>query len=204
MRRRDDLMVGPKEKAIEAVKAGKRDEAIRYIQELYQEFKPLHDRYGDWIQTLLNFIADKLGEGAVEKALEKTFHDVYKERLILSKNLTPEEMAKSWAQSHRTHFSDFSIEEDDEKIVINIPYCGSGGRIQKETKAEGKTKKAYPWSFGEPGVCYYCCHETIFTKFSKDLGLDWRRYECNKQFDDEGKPTGKPCRWIIYKEKPKA
>jgi len=43
MIRRDDLLVGPKEKAIEAVKAGNKEEAIRYIQELYEEFRPLHD-----------------------------------------------------------------------------------------------------------------------------------------------------------------
>jgi hypothetical protein len=203
MRRRDDLIVGPKEKAVKALKEGKKDEAIQYIEEIYQEFRPIHDRYGDWIQCLLNFIAERLGEDAVADALKKTFNEVYKARLISLKNMTHEELIKSRSQSHRTHFSNFYIEEDDEKTVLVINYCGSGGRIQKEGKLCGEgTTQAYPWSFDQIGVCYYCCHEAIFSMFYKELGLDFMKYEYHRQFDEEGRPTGKPCRWVIYKKKP--
>ena len=203
MIRRDDLLVGPKEKAIEAIKAGREQEAIKHIEELSEEFRPLHDRYGEWIQSLLCFIAEKLGEEAVEEALQKTFIDVYKDIYESTKDLSPEELIKSRCKSHRTHYSDFYVEEDDEKFVLVIPYCGSGGRMQKKDKAYGRTKKAYPWSFNQAGVSYYCAHELVFSKLAKDFGLDRFQYEYHHQFDNEGKPTGLPCRWIIYKKKPK-
>ena len=202
MRRRDDLVIGPREKAIEAIEAGKKEEAIRYIGELVEEFRPLHDRYAEWIQTLLVFIVEKLGEEAVEEALVKTFHDVYRGKLLPLKNMSHEEIVKSRSKSHRSHFSKFHIEEDDEKTIIVIDYCGSGGHIQREGKlSRGGTKGSFPWSFDQAGVCYYCCHEAVFSRFFPELGLDFMKYEYHKQFDDQGRPTGQPCRWIIYKRK---
>ena len=120
-RRRDDLLVGPKEKAIEAVKAGRKEEAIKYIEELYKIFKPLHDRYVDWIQFLLSFIADKLGEEVVEEALHGIVMSIYKDRFVnVYKNMSAEEIAKMWNLVHKSHYSDFYIEEDDEKVEVYI------------------------------------------------------------------------------------
>lgn len=202
MRRRDDLEIGPREKAIEAIKAGKKEEAIRYIGELVEEFRPLHDRYVEWIQSLLVFIAEKAGEEAVEEALIKTFSDVYREKLLSLKNMSHEDIVKSRSKSHRSHFSEFHIEEDDEKTILVIDYCGSGGHIQKQgERFGGKTKGCFPWSFDQAGVCYYCSHEAVFSQFYTELGLDFMKYEFHRQFDDQGRPTGQACRWIIYKRK---
>ena len=68
MKRRYDLLIGPREKAIEAVKAGNKAEAIKYIEGLSLIFKPVHDRYIDWIEYLLEFVADRVGEEAVGEA----------------------------------------------------------------------------------------------------------------------------------------
>ena len=93
-RRRDDLVIGPKEKAIEAVRAGNKEEAIKNIETLYEEFRPLHDRYGDWIQILLSFIAEKLGEEAIEEAIRRITYEVYKEKWLTAfKNMSAEEIA---------------------------------------------------------------------------------------------------------------
>jgi hypothetical protein len=202
MIKRNDLLIGPKEKAITAVKEGRKDEAIRYIEELYLEFRPLHDRYGDWILSLLGFVKEKLGEEAVEKALKKTFEDVYKERAIATAKLSYEERIRRYCQSHRAHYSEFYVEEDDEKTTIVIPYCGSGGRIQEGGKVIDKsTQKAYPWSFNQSGVNYYCCHEAVFNQAYKDLGLDFVTYEYGKQYNEDGTPQGCSCRWIFYKNR---
>lgn len=201
MKRRDDLKRGPREKAIEAIEAGKKREAIRYIGELVEEFRPLHDRYGDWILSLLGFINERLGEGAVEEALRRTFMDVYRKRAFSMAKMGHEEKIKRYCQSLRSHFAEFYLEEDDEKTTIVIPYCGSGGRLEKEGKARGRrTREAYPWSFNQKGVCYYCCHEAVFQSIYKEMGLEFIRYEYSSQFDDEGKATGDACRWMIYKK----
>ena len=93
------------------------------------------------------------------------------------------------------------VEEDDEKFVLVLPYCGSGGRMQKEGKV-GSTRKAYPWSFDQEGVSYYCCHEGVFNQVFEELGFGNMKFEYCPQFDKEGKPTGDVCRCVIYKKKP--
>jgi len=202
MKRRDDLAVGPREKAIEAVKAGKKEEAIKYIEELYESFKPLHDRYSEWIQFLLTFIAERLGEEVVNEALRGITYAIYKDRWVdMFKNMSPEEVTKMFCLVHKSHYSDFYVEEDDEKFVLVLPYCGSGGRMQKEGKA-GSTGKAYPWSFDQEGVSYYCCHEAVFNQVFEELGFGTMKFEYCPQFDKEGKPTGGVCRCVIYKKKP--
>lgn len=201
MRRRDDLKIGPREKAIEAIESGKKEEAIQYIGELVEEFRPLHDRYGDWILSLLGFIKDQLGEGAVKEALRKTFMDVYRERASSLAKMSHEEIIRRYCQGLRSHYSEFYLEEDDEKTTIVIPYCGSGGRMQKEEKGRGrKTQKAYLWSFNQKGVSYYCCHEAVFQSLYREMGIEFIRYEYSPQFDNEGKATGDACRWVIYKK----
>ncbi len=195
-KRRDDLLQGPKEKAIEAIKAGKTEEAIKQVQELSKEFKPLHDRYSEWIQYLLTFIAEKLGEPAVEEALKGTYQNVY-QSVLPPTDLPVIDRVKGICKGHRTHYSDFYIEEDDEKFVVNIKFCGSGGRIQQKNTNNGRTKKPYPWSDNMAGMAYYCCHEPIFLKKEMDAGISLVK-EAN-QFDEKGQSTGKMCQYIFYK-----
>ena len=204
MKRRDDLLTGPKEKAIEAVKAGKQEEAIKYIEELHKMFQPLHDRYADWIQFLLSFIGEKLGEEVIEEALRGITLEIYKDRFVsVFEKSSPEEIINIFCQANISHYSDFYIEEDDEKYVLVITDCGSGGRMQKEGRGRS-TAKAYPWSYGQEGVRYYCCHESIFNQVFQELGFDGVWHEYSRQYDDEGKPTGGVCRHIVYKKKPKS
>lgn len=198
-RRRDDLLVSPKEKAINAVKAGDKDKALKSIEELYQMFLSLHDRYGDWMLLLLTFIGEKLGEEAVEEATRRGANEIYSDRWVDGfRRMTAEEITRAMCLVHKTHYSDYYVEEDDEKFVIVINYCGSGGRMQKQ-EIGGKTQKAYPWSYDQKGVNYYCVHESVFNQAFREWKFDKIKFEYGKQFDDEGKPTGEPCRYIIYK-----
>lgn len=202
MKRRDDLLIGPKEKAIAAIRSGNVEEAIKQIEELAGEFKPLHDRYNDWHQSLLNFISERLGEEAVEEALRRVFNDVYRESSAGMKNVSHDDLVKFVCKAHRCHQSDFYIEEDDENTYFIIPYCGSGGRLQKRGEPFGRrTGKPYPWSFNRSGVNYYCCHEAVFGALHKELGIDFLEFEYSELFDKDGNPTGGTCRAIVSKKK---
>lgn len=197
--RRDDLLISPKEKAIEAVKAGNKEKALQYIEELYEMFHATHDRVGDWMVLLLTLIGEKLGEDAVEEALRGGAHEIYSDRWVDNfRTMSAEAIVGSLCLVHKTHYSDYYVEEDDEKFVIVISYCGSGGRMQKQ-KRGGNTQKAYPWSYDQKGVNYYCCHESVFSMVFRELKFDKIKFEFGKQFDEEGNPTGEPCRYIIYK-----
>lgn len=43
MRRRNNFLVGPKEKLIEAIKSGKTEEARRYVNDLYEMFRGMQE-----------------------------------------------------------------------------------------------------------------------------------------------------------------
>jgi hypothetical protein len=45
MARGDDFPIGPKEKAVEAIKAGKTEEALGHLNDVYEQFHALHDAY---------------------------------------------------------------------------------------------------------------------------------------------------------------
>jgi hypothetical protein len=157
-----------------------------------QAVKSLHDRYGDFIASLLTFIAEKLGEEAVKEALERVFDEVYRESPLWKtlKDLPHEEAVKTFVCIHKAHYSRFHIEEDKDKTVIVLDYCGSGGRIDREGKC-GKTSKAYSWSFNKPNVNYYCCHcDLFFNQLIRQLGIDFIKIE-----------HGEPCLNIIFKRK---
>ena len=202
MKRRDDLIVSVKQRAIDAVKAGDTEAAVKYIEELYNGFKPLHSRYCEWLQLLMAYIGEKLGEDAVEDVLKRTYEEVYG---VLQKagvhganpTLSAEDLVRRWAAANHNHFSDFYVEEDDEKYTMVIPFCGSGGMLHNADRP-GKTSKPYPWSFDQAGVTYYCCHEPVFEGIVTESGGTPEIHLYSPKCDAEGK-IGHECKWIAYK-----
>lgn len=160
------------------------------LHEIEIEFKPLHDRLVLWCNFLLAFIAKNMGEEAVGEAMGKLVEDLYKEGFLELKKMTPKERFELLCRSHRSNFSKFETEENDQNYTIVIKYCGSGGLIKKEgsdRKYGAITSRAYPWSFGEAGIPYYCTHASCFNDLFRKLGLKIEvRY-------------GDPCRYIVYK-----
>jgi len=201
MKRRDELLQGPKEKAIEAHNQGKRAETLKYIHELYEEFRPIHDRYVESINSLLTFISKKLGEEAVAEAAQYYVEQTATGIFARMKTLNHEQLVRALVDLHRKHYNHFYVEENDDKTVITIPECNVGARLLKDGIAQkegGLTKKAWQWSFNRTGVPYYCIHAHVFNNLFKRLGLPVA-VEWGRQYDDQGKTTGEPCRYIIRK-----
>lgn len=197
--RRDDLVMGPREKAIAAVEVGNKEEALKQIEALHMMFKPLHDRYCEWINYLFTFIAEHLGEDQVGVALKGTFDAVYGKLFAAGGKMpqrSPEEMIAGMAQGHLVHHSDIYVEEDDEKFVLYVKHCGSGSTVQKSYTDKGRTTKAYPWSGDKKGMCYYCAHEPCWMG-GGFTDKEYMTYE--NQFDENGQPTGKCCTYVVKK-----
>jgi hypothetical protein len=114
---------------------------------------------------------------------------------------TAEQTMSQWCQAHLVHHSDFFVEEDDEKFIMTIKFCGSGSTVQRVCDGDrGRTHKAYPWSGDMKGMCYYCTHEPAW--FRNTMFASGKEYiEYAQQFDENGQPTGKCCRYIIHKDK---
>lgn len=198
--RRDDLVMGPREKAIAAVEAGNKEEALKQIEALHMLFKPLHDRYCEWINYLFTYIAENLGEEHVGIAMKGTFDAVYGKLFAAGGKMpkrSPEQMIAGMAQGHLVHHSDIYVEEDDEKFVLYVKHCGSGSTVQKNYTDRGRTTKAYPWSGDTKGMCYYCCHEPCWM----GGGFTDKEYMTYaNQFDENGEPTGLCCTYVVKKD----
>ena len=198
--RRDDLVMGPREKAIAAIEAGNKEEALKQVEALHDLFKPLHDRYCEWINFLFTFIAENLGEDQVGVAMKGTFNAVYG-KLFAAGAKTPkrtaEQMISGMAQGHLVHHSDIYVEEDDEKFVLYVKNCGSGSTVQKAYTDKGRTTKAYPWSGDKKGMCYYCAHEPCWMG-AGFTDKEYMTYE--NQYDENGEPTGKCCTYVVKKD----
>jgi hypothetical protein len=195
--RRPDLEKNSMERAIEAVNAGNKEEAIRYIQDMSKNWMVLHDRYVAWGQILLNFIAVRVGEDAVEEA-HKAITDYVYGPMFGKWNTQPhEEIVANFVRMSDPHQHKYHVDEDEEKTVITLDLCGSGGRAKKEgvfKKIGGFTKEPYDWAFGREGMPYYCSHcrvhEMIWEKM--DFPVDHVYGDIEK---------GQPCKWVIQKRK---
>ena len=196
----------PREKAIEAIKAGKKEEAIQHVEDLYNSFKPLHDRYADMVSLLLIYVGKKLGEEAVYEATRFFMDEIYPPVIGKMGGLGYQQLLEAVCRMHVAHYTQFHLVEDDEKMTVTITGCRSGGgRLLGEglpplAKKEGITKKAWPWSFNRVGFPYYCVHagplNDIFKAAGVPVEIKWGR-----QYDEKGNQIDEPCRYVIYKKK---
>jgi len=201
MKKRDDLLQGAKEKAIEALDRNDKKQTLQYINELYEEFRPIHDRYVESINSLLTFVSQRLGEEAVADAAWHYVEQTTSAMFARMKAFTHEQLVRTLADLHRKHYSQFHVEDDSDKTVITVVECNVGARLLKDGLAQregGLTKKAWDWSFNRTGVPYYCIHAHVFNNLFQRLGIPIE-VEWGRQYDDDGKATGEPCRYIIRK-----
>jgi hypothetical protein len=201
MARRDDFLIGPKEKAVEAIKAGKTKEALGYLNEVYEQFHALHDAYTNDISLLEGTLAQAQGDKWYEAFERKKVIELLGPKYERYKDMSAEQKVAAICNSMRAHFSEFHVEEDDEKFVVAMTGCNAGGRLVRDgiAKRQGAiTKKAYPWSFNRVGFPYYCAHAYFLNELFKELGINVK-IEYGRQYDDQGNKINEPCNYYVYK-----
>jgi hypothetical protein len=201
MRRREDFLIGPKEKLIEAIKSGKTEESLRFVNDLYEMFRGMHDGFINAMSLMHAKLAEAKGEEWLEGFTRDRIYPVWRPIFLTMKNMSPEQRVNMICDIHRPMYSEFYVEEDDEKFVVAVTGCNNSGRLIKDGIAKRQnalTKKAYPWCFNKVGVPYYCIHAAIFKEIFKELGLNME-LQWGKQYDDQGKQIDEPCKYKIYK-----
>lgn len=206
---RDDFMTTARMRAKQAIEAGRTEEALQAVDEIWEEGRPIHDLYGDMAAVLLDFVQEKLGEEAVEEAWRYVGEKLWRPVLEAFREKNPELLAATYAMFLRSHGYNFTCEEDDEKFTFLLHYCPSGGRMLQEGKAAtstrhplnlGVTKKAHPWGFNQKGVLYYCAHTQLwFDSQPREWGMDLFGAEYG-EFNDKGEVVGRPCVVTIRKK----
>jgi len=188
-----ELTVSIFERLRQAIKKGDDEKALALTDEIDRNKHDFDESYRIWIDLLLTYIADKLGEEALYE-----IHRINGERALwprlgwILEPINPEEKirrrAYSWTHWHGTTID--AIEEDEEKFTLRVK-CDSGGSIRMWPQY-GKTKEAHPWSWGQKDVCYYCAHcPVVFEIMAIEKGGN-PAWLCNPQ------PEGR-CIHYLYK-----
>ena len=201
MKSRDDFLIGPKEKAEEAIKKGNKEDALKYLNEVYEQFHRLHDSYGTTQDFFMGALAEIKGEEWLMELDRKRVYENFYEMFKPLRDKTPEDRAKAICGNMRAHYTEFHVEEDDEKFTVAATGCNAGGRLLRDgiaVRNNTVTKKAYPWSYNRTGFPYYCIHSFFFNEIFKELGLNME-IQWGKQYDDKGNKIDEPCRYVIYK-----
>lgn len=206
---RSDLVQTARDRAKAAIRAGRTDAALRDVDEIWDEGRPIHDLYGDMAAVFLDFVRERLGEDAVEEAWRYVGEKLWRPVLEASRDEDPARLAETYAMFLRSHGYDFSCEEDDDSFRFRLHYCPSGGRMLQEGKAEtsdrhpaafGVTEQPRTWSFGQKGVLYYCAHTKLwFDTQPREWGMDLFEAEYG-EFDERGEVVGRPCVVTIRKK----
>ncbi len=200
--------------AMEALERGDIEQAKHWVRRQDETKDALHDLYLHWVAGLLSHIYDRFGEDAAVAAVKETAcHGQSgfslpilktREKLIAERGLRGYvEWIVDLCRQH-SMYPGFAVEEDDEKVILTLRPCGSGGRLIDMGAYEGplgyrRLKKAGPHTWGEADLPIYCSHcpwvHEITPLFYGGEGSQFWVHAAPFP-----KQPGDPCAWHIYKE----
>lgn len=197
----------------DAIESGDSKFALRLLDYLMIEGKGLHDGFCDWTYADLDYVAKKYGEEEIPLMLRYAFGVLGKSVYKASATTTLEDIILRSAELNRSHRAGpketghLDISEDEDRYVMSLNPCGSGGRMRRgggpdgnPSRTEppfnlGKTSKPYPWSWSKAGVPYYCVHCCVW---NEQLSIEAVGYPI--RVTDYCKDPDKPCGFIFYKD----
>jgi hypothetical protein len=175
----------------EAIRAGKTQEALTFLDYAYGEAKMMHDSMCSFVDDALAHIAS-LREEEIYMLLRKRYEPFI--RRWLSDTPGVKESLERGIEFQRGHGGNSSITEELDKYVVRCDPCGSGGQLRR-TKDGGKTRKEYPWTWGKSNVPYYCIHCCVMWEI---LPTEIRGYPI--RINVIGDKPSDPCIHFYYKK----
>jgi hypothetical protein len=195
------------DRVIEAIEADDPESAKKLARRMYNEFLSMHDLYRNWAAATLSFIGKRFGNQVLEEAMDAGVKSWWLPNL--EKMPAGEDAAalkgrvKMFVAGLRAHLMPIHIEEDDEKIVLQMRPCGSGGRLVLEGKYEGpdalltlEGKKLL--TYGRENFPVYGAHEPIMEL--QDIKAHGTPFMVVEPAHELGKQH---CNFIIYKDRKK-
>ncbi len=171
-----------------ANKTGKELEFIEYTR---GRCKANNDSLASFAEIVLTYLA-RFGEEHVYEVLRQRYFPRSKERIAATRSV--EEMLQISLEAHRGHDSKFRVTEERDRYVVRYDPCGTGGNLRR-TRIVGVTSKPYPWSWGKPGVPYYCCHCAILWEI---IPIELQGYP--SRINIVGERPDDPCISLFYKK----
>lgn len=197
----------------QAVKGGHNEFAIKLVDYMMLEGKSLHDGFCDWAYADLDYVASKFGEEEIPLMLRHAYGILTQSVYKFISGMTLEDLILRSAEMNRSHRAGpkeeghLDICEEEDRYVISLNPCGSGGRMRQTGELDsipprtgppfnlGKTSKPYPWSWGKAGVPYYCVHCCVW---NEQLSIESVGYPIRVTGYNED--PEKPCSFIYYKD----
>ena len=200
-----ELSIPHKDRALAAIKAGELEKAADLVQQMYDAMAFLHDGATAWIAGLQTHIYNKYGAEALEEA-EREGHTL--EMKIALKPAKGDDKYRDF-KAHIAHtintlhghvHQPMTVTEDDEKFVLTVNPCGSGGRLMQMgayTPEVGfaKIKEASPMTYGLKDFPCYCVHCPVTEMLGMDKTGLFRRVHPRTQ-DRVEDPK---CEFVFYK-----
>ncbi len=190
------------DRLLDAIQAEDKEKAKQIAQRMYNEFLGMHDLYRDGSTAILSFIGRKYGDEVLEEAMTEWVRAWWLPALERYPK-GPEALrqrVKMFVAGLRGHLQPLHIEEDDDKVVIQMLPCGSGGRLILEGKYEGPDPfltldKPQKLTYSRAHFPVYCAHEPPMEI------LDIEKHGSPLVVVEPSEELGKqPCSFIIYKD----
>jgi hypothetical protein len=181
----------------DAIETGDKNQAFKLLDELKEHKEEFKQGLLLWISDLLKFVGDKLGDEGVyehyKKHAEKLNAQYVRSFGDSSKMSIEDKMRRRSREVVGWHLMKVvCLKEDEEKYIWTLQ-CDSGGWLLGQ--GVGKTKKAYPWTYGRKNFSYYCAHCSMTHEidYIESLGYpDWVVFPPEK--------AGDPCIQYFYKD----
>src|SRR3954468_14180735 len=157
------------ERAKTAIRAGDTEAAVALVDKAVDQWRSLQSYSINWITSTLSFIADELGEEAVERALRRTGEEFVRPRRdtgVDRGDLPARVRAKVVARAMVANFGACEMREDDEKIELSFR-CGTGGKLIDDSRYDdqGGTYRTLhekaPRTFNRDALPVYCAHCSV-------------------------------------------
>jgi hypothetical protein len=190
------------EQAKAAIRDGRDDDAVELLDKAVAQWAALKDYSINWITSLLTFVAEELGEEAVEVALRRTGDDFVRPRRDTGADwgsLPASTRAKVIARAMLGNMGTVEIAEDDEKVTLSFR-CGSGGKLIDDGRYEGPhayttLREQAPRTFMRESLPVYCAHCSVNNEIQP---VEWGGAPTSIEHPPES--PGEPCVHHIYKD----
>jgi len=189
----------------EAIMEKRWDEAIELVDYLYEgEGQTWHNLSNDFWAGLLTYVGSNFGEHEVERMWRDVFASAVFGASALTRSPSAEERVYAAAEIWRAHYAnkgELKIWEEEERYVLSLEPCPTGGRHRKEGKLKapynlGKTSRPYPWSWNRKDIPWYCTHCAIVQAGSMPIEAFGYPIRVQKYPDNPEDPS---CLIMYYK-----
>jgi hypothetical protein len=161
------------DRVLERLDEGDIEGARVAAQHMFNEFEAMHRLYRRWVTATLTEVVRRWGRDALAEVMEAGVRAWWLPNLRKLMEGTDDvaQRVRWFASGLRGHLVGLTVREDDEKVVVEMAPCGSGGRMIMEGGYEPPDDFASldpdpELTYGLPDCPIYCAHQPLMEKLS--------------------------------------